>query len=153
MGRLSGTDRDYSVEIDSCVRCGGRLGIIASIERLAVIAKILTHLEGTAPGPRLARVAARARPPLEPARRSTAARSASRSPRSTGSFVKGVLHDPIDREMVRSINEIGHLTGKQTIAEWAENAEIIEVLRGLGVDYAQGYGVSQPQKVQRAAIA
>ncbi len=70
-----------------------------------------------------------------------------------GSFVKGVLHDPIDREMVRSINEIGHLTGKQTIAEWAENAEIIEVLRGLGVDYAQGYGVSQPQKVQRAAIA
>jgi len=70
-----------------------------------------------------------------------------------GSIVKGVLHDPIDREMVRSINEIGHLTGKQTIAEWAENAEIIEVLRGLGVDYAQGYGVSQPQKVQRAAIA
>jgi diguanylate cyclase (GGDEF)-like protein/PAS domain S-box-containing protein len=70
-----------------------------------------------------------------------------------GSFVKGVLHDPIDREMVRSINEIGHLTGKRTIAEWAENAEIIEVLRGLGVDYAQGYGVSQPQKVQRAAIA
>jgi len=70
-----------------------------------------------------------------------------------GSFVKGLLHDPIDREMVRSINEIGHLTGKQTIAEWAENAEIIEILRGLGVDYAQGYGVSQPQKVQRAAIA
>lgn len=33
--------------------------------------------------------------------------------------------DPIDREMVRSINEIGHLTGKQTIAEFAENAEII----------------------------
>jgi len=70
-----------------------------------------------------------------------------------GSFVKGLLHDPIDREMVRSINEIGHLTGKQTIAEWAENAEIIEVLRGLGVDYAQGYGVSQPQRVQRTAIA
>jgi len=32
-------------------------------------------------------------------------------------------------------------------------AEFIEVLRGLGVDYAQGNGVSQPQKVQRAAIA
>ena len=70
-----------------------------------------------------------------------------------GSFVKGLLHDPIDREMVRSINEIGHLTGKKTIAEWAENAEIVEILRGLGVDYAQGYGISQPQRVQRAAIA
>jgi EAL domain-containing protein (putative c-di-GMP-specific phosphodiesterase class I) len=68
-----------------------------------------------------------------------------------GSFVKEILHDPIDREMVRSINEIGHLTGKQTIAEFAENLEIINMLRGLGVDYAQGYGVSQPQRVLKAA--
>ena len=46
-----------------------------------------------------------------------------------GSFVREILHDPIDREMVRSINEIGHLTGKQTIAEFAENAEIIQMLQ------------------------
>jgi len=64
-----------------------------------------------------------------------------------GSFVKEILHDPIDREMVRSINEIGHLTGKQTIAEFAENAEIITMLRGIGVDYAQGYGVSEPKRL------
>jgi EAL domain-containing protein (putative c-di-GMP-specific phosphodiesterase class I) len=64
-----------------------------------------------------------------------------------GSFVKEILHDPIDREMVRSINEIGHLTGKQTIAEFAENQEIIEMLRGIGVDYAQGYGIATPQRV------
>ena len=69
-----------------------------------------------------------------------------------GSFVKEILHDPIDREMVRSINEIGHLTGKQTIAEFAENMEIINMLRTLGVDYAQGYGVSQPQRIIRAAV-
>jgi diguanylate cyclase (GGDEF)-like protein/PAS domain S-box-containing protein len=68
-----------------------------------------------------------------------------------GSFVKEILHDPIDREMVRSINEIGHLTGKQTIAEFAENLDIINMLRSLGVDYAQGYGVSQPQRVLKAA--
>ena len=68
-----------------------------------------------------------------------------------GSFVKEILHDPIDREMVRSINEIGHLTGKQTIAEFAENAEIITMLRSLGVDYAQGYGISMPQRVLKAA--
>jgi diguanylate cyclase (GGDEF)-like protein/PAS domain S-box-containing protein len=69
-----------------------------------------------------------------------------------GSFVKGLLHDAIDREMVRSINEIGHLTGKKTIAEWAENAEIIELLRSLGVDYAQGYGIAQPQRLKHTAI-
>ncbi|MDH3531336.1 MAG: EAL domain-containing protein [Gammaproteobacteria bacterium] len=67
-----------------------------------------------------------------------------------GSFVKEILHDPIDREMVRSINEIGHLTGKQTIAEFAENEEIITMLRGMGIDYAQGYGVSEPKRVSRA---
>jgi diguanylate cyclase (GGDEF)-like protein/PAS domain S-box-containing protein len=70
-----------------------------------------------------------------------------------GSFVKEILHDPIDREMVRSINEIGHLTGKQTIAEFAENAEIITMLRGIGVDYAQGYGVSEPKRLVEAAVA
>jgi EAL domain-containing protein (putative c-di-GMP-specific phosphodiesterase class I) len=68
-----------------------------------------------------------------------------------GSFVKEILHDPIDREMVRSINEIGHLTGKQTIAEFAENEEIINMLRSLGVDYAQGYGISSPQRILRVA--
>jgi diguanylate cyclase (GGDEF)-like protein/PAS domain S-box-containing protein len=67
-----------------------------------------------------------------------------------GSFVKGILHDPIDREMVRSINEIGHLTGKQTIAEFAESTDIINMLRTIGVDYAQGYGVSQPQRILKA---
>ena len=67
-----------------------------------------------------------------------------------GSFVKEILHDPIDREMVRSINEIGHLTGKETIAEFAENEEIITMLKGMGVDYAQGYGVSEPKRVTRA---
>jgi diguanylate cyclase (GGDEF)-like protein/PAS domain S-box-containing protein len=67
-----------------------------------------------------------------------------------GSFVKEILHDPIDREMVRSINEIGHLTGKQTIAEFAENQEIITMLRGMGIDYAQGYGVSEPKRLLQA---
>jgi diguanylate cyclase (GGDEF)-like protein len=70
-----------------------------------------------------------------------------------GSFVKEILHDPIDREMVRSINEIGHLTGKETIAEFAENQEIITMLKGMGIDYAQGYGVAEPQRIQMVVNA
>ncbi|MEM7280804.1 MAG: EAL domain-containing protein, partial [Pseudomonadota bacterium] len=66
-----------------------------------------------------------------------------------GSFVKEILHDPIDREMVRSINEIGHLTGKKTIAEFAENVEIINMLRSMGVDFAQGFGVAEPERIIR----
>jgi EAL domain-containing protein (putative c-di-GMP-specific phosphodiesterase class I) len=53
--------------------------------------------------------------------------------------------------MVRSINEIGHLTGKQTIAEFAENDDIIKKLKQLGVDYAQGYGVSLPTRIVKIA--
>jgi diguanylate cyclase (GGDEF)-like protein/PAS domain S-box-containing protein len=68
-----------------------------------------------------------------------------------GIFVKEMLHDPIDREMVRSINEIGHLTKKKTIAEFAENEEIITMLRGMGIDYAQGYGIDEPQRILKAA--
>ncbi len=70
-----------------------------------------------------------------------------------GAFVKEILHEDIDYEMVRSINQIGHLTDKRTIAEFAENAAIIEKLRELGVDYAQGYGISQPQRIGKAAVA
>jgi diguanylate cyclase (GGDEF)-like protein/PAS domain S-box-containing protein len=66
-----------------------------------------------------------------------------------GSFVRGILTDPIDREMVRSINQIGHLTKKLVIAEFAENEEIIRTLASLGVDYAQGWGVAQPSRLYK----
>ena len=62
-----------------------------------------------------------------------------------GGFVREIIRDPIDREMVRSINEIAHLTGKETIADSAENQATIDLLRSLGVDYAQGAGVSSPE--------
>ena len=73
--------------------------------------------------------------------------------KTDGSFVREILRDPVDREMVRSINEIGHLTGTQTIAEFAENAESIQMLTSLGVDYAQGYGVAQPPGLLKSAVA
>ena len=41
--------RVFGIEIDTCQRCGGTLRIVASIEQPEVIAKILAHLERTAP--------------------------------------------------------------------------------------------------------
>ena len=61
-----------------------------------------------------------------------------------GGFVKNLEHDEIDRAMTETINRIGHFMGIRTVAEYAENAAIIEELRRMGVDYAQGYGVCQP---------
>jgi len=62
-----------------------------------------------------------------------------------GSFVRHLLEDPVDSAMVEAINRLGHLTGKKTIAEFAENDAVVTALRALGVDYAQGYGIARPQ--------
>jgi EAL domain-containing protein (putative c-di-GMP-specific phosphodiesterase class I) len=61
-----------------------------------------------------------------------------------GVFVKDIVEDPIQLAMVRSINEIGQLMGKKTIAEYVENQAILDQLRLLGVHYAQGFGIAMP---------
>ena len=61
-----------------------------------------------------------------------------------GMFVKDMADDPIDYAMVKSINEIGQVMGMQTIAEFVENDEIKEMLKVVGVNYAQGYGIGKP---------
>ena len=62
-----------------------------------------------------------------------------------GMFVKDIVDDVIDRAMVKSINEIGHVMGKKTIAEFVEDDQILEELGKIGVDFAQGYGIDRPQ--------
>ena len=61
-----------------------------------------------------------------------------------GVFVRGIVDDPVSRTLVGNINDIGHLLGKITIAEYAEDAQTIKLLREMGVDYAQGHGIAQP---------
>lgn len=61
-----------------------------------------------------------------------------------GSFVKDMVDGPIDCAMVEAINHIGHVMGIQTIAEFVENDAILDKLRTIGVDYAQGYGIGKP---------
>jgi EAL domain-containing protein (putative c-di-GMP-specific phosphodiesterase class I) len=62
-----------------------------------------------------------------------------------GMFVKDIVEDPIDYAMVRSINNIGHVMGMKTIAEFVESHEIKGRLEEIGVDYAQGYALGRPQ--------
>jgi diguanylate cyclase (GGDEF)-like protein len=61
-----------------------------------------------------------------------------------GKIVADILSSAKDLSVVRSINEIGHLLGKQTIAEFVENDKILAHVRDLGIDYAQGYGIEKP---------
>lgn len=66
-----------------------------------------------------------------------------------GMFVRGVAGDKTDQAIVKSINDIGHQTGKQTIAEFVESRDVARILWRLGVDYIQGYGVGRPMALEK----
>ncbi len=70
-----------------------------------------------------------------------------------GSFVRDMAHDPIDYAMVESINQLGHVMGIQTVAEFVENTATLELLRQLGVDYAQGYVLAEPMPLFEAHLS
>ena len=64
-----------------------------------------------------------------------------------GSFVSAILKDPLNRSIVESINQVGHTIGIKTIAEWVDSAEVLEVLKEIGVDYAQGFHLGKPDQL------
>lgn len=61
-----------------------------------------------------------------------------------GLFIGNIVADRIDYEMVRSITDIGHVMGKQVVAESVESLEAMEKLRHIGVDFVQGFAVGGP---------
>ena len=62
-----------------------------------------------------------------------------------GKFIKDIVTDSLDRAMVESINQVGHVMGLLTVAEAVTSNAVIERLRAVGVDYAQGNWVSPPR--------
>jgi len=61
-----------------------------------------------------------------------------------GTFVVDIDKDPMHYAMVKSINEVGQVMGIKTIAEYAASDDIINCLKEIGVDHAQGFAVSMP---------
>ena len=61
-----------------------------------------------------------------------------------GSLVKAIPDEEYDRAIVNSINEVAHLMGIKTIAEFVENEQILEHIGKISIDYAQGYITGKP---------
>lgn len=61
-----------------------------------------------------------------------------------GAFVKNISHNLISQALVEGFNRIAHAMNLKTIAEFVEDEAILEKLREIGVDYAQGYGIARP---------
>jgi diguanylate cyclase (GGDEF)-like protein/PAS domain S-box-containing protein len=65
-----------------------------------------------------------------------------------GAFVVDAVKDPVSRAMVDAINRVGHTMGIQTIAEWVEDEATVALMREIGVDYVQGFGVARPRPLE-----
>ncbi len=62
-----------------------------------------------------------------------------------GSFVKEITHNQVDYSFIEAIQKIASGMRVKTVAEFVENAEILTILKKLGVDYAQGYHIHKPE--------
>jgi len=55
----------------------------------------------------------------------------------------------MDYALVESINQIGHILGMQTVAEYVDSEAKMEQLIKIGVDFAQGYYLGRPQPFEQ----
>jgi len=61
-----------------------------------------------------------------------------------GEFIKNILDEKVSLAMTEAITRVVSVMGIEVVAEYVESVAILDKLREIGVDYAQGYGVSEP---------
>ena len=65
-----------------------------------------------------------------------------------GEFVRSMIEDPMDNAIVQAIHKIGKVAGMSTIAEFVEDEAVFDLLRTVGVDFAQGFAIAPPTPLQ-----
>jgi diguanylate cyclase (GGDEF)-like protein/PAS domain S-box-containing protein len=61
-----------------------------------------------------------------------------------GQFISHIAEDPVDRSMVEAISKVGRALGISTVAECVESEAVLDELKRIGVDFAQGFFVAAP---------
>jgi EAL domain-containing protein (putative c-di-GMP-specific phosphodiesterase class I) len=67
-----------------------------------------------------------------------------------GVVTQSILRDPATLAKVRAINAACQKMGIRTIAEFVESKELLDKLREIGVDYAQGFGIARPEPISKS---
>lgn len=70
-----------------------------------------------------------------------------------GSFIREIHTEPVTKAMVQAIHYLAKALGVKTIAEFAENQDIVDVLKELHIDYAQGFHFGKPDKINCSSFA
>jgi diguanylate cyclase (GGDEF)-like protein len=65
-----------------------------------------------------------------------------------GEFIKTLPNSPTDRVFIEGIVNVARKMGIKTIAEFVENENVLEVVKDLGIDYAQGYYLGKPEPLE-----
>jgi EAL domain-containing protein (putative c-di-GMP-specific phosphodiesterase class I) len=69
-----------------------------------------------------------------------------------GAFVRDITRSDVDFALVRSITEMGHYLNKKVIAEYVSAKDILETVKAIGVDYAQGHVHGLPSLLDHLVI-
>ncbi len=64
-------------------------------------------------------------------------------------FITDIVNDPQDLAMVEAIHQFAHILGMRTIAESVTNRDVLRELERIGIDYGQGFGLSEPVALSR----
>ena len=70
-----------------------------------------------------------------------------------GLFIKEINEGHLDRVFTKSIIDVAHAIGIQTVAEFVENDLIMEAVKDLGIDYMQGFGIHRPEEIELLATS
>lgn len=65
-----------------------------------------------------------------------------------GSFIRDVIDDPLDDAAVRCFVDVARVVGVRTVAEFVDRPEILQRVREIGVDYAQGFLLHRPEPIE-----
>lgn len=70
-----------------------------------------------------------------------------------GSFIAHLDRNPVDQLLVRAISEVARALNKKTVAEFVHSETVLEIVKELGIDYAQGYHIGRPLPVEELSFA
>lgn len=69
-----------------------------------------------------------------------------------GSFIRTIVDEKLNQALVRSITDIAHLLNKKTVAEYVSDQPSFDLIKQLGVDFAQGYFVGTPEPIEKLPV-
>lgn len=70
-----------------------------------------------------------------------------------GQFIDGVVDDALDSAAVRCFVDVANVMGIQTVAEYVSNAEILDRISDIGVDFAQGFYLHKPEPIEQLIVS